>query len=259
MIVSKINFSSNMRGRFFSSAIACAAILGITGCVAIPSDHDVLPQRDLAQAQLAADIRLAHDGWPEAQWWTQYGDSQLDGLIHQALADSPSLTAAAARMGSAQAALTISKASEGIGIDFGTAVNRQRYSANGLFPPPIGGSTYTDEMLQVQAHYDFDWWGKHRAQIAAALGEGNARRADYAQAEQILAAAVAETYFNLQSAWARLDNLQKMAALRQALVEDKTKRIAHGLASIDEQSRAETQLSDLNKRIAQLEAQAVRE
>lgn len=248
-----------LRGRFLSSAVACMAIAGIAGCVAIPPDHGKLPQRDLAQAQLASDIRLARDGWPQAQWWTQYGDQQLDALIRQALADSPSLAAAAARINSAQAALTISKAAEGIGIGFNAAANRQRYSANGFFPPPIGGSIYTDEMLQVQARYDFDWWGKHRAQIAAALGENNARRADYAQSEQTLASAVAGTYFHLQGAWARLDNLGKAAALQQALVEDSMKRVAHGLASIDEQHLAEMKLSELNKRIAQLDAQAIRE
>ena len=75
------------------------------------------------------------------------------------------------------------------------ASNRQRYSANGLFPPPIGGSYYTESTLQLVATYDFDWWGKRRAAIAASLGELNASRAEYAQAEQTLAAAIAQSYF----------------------------------------------------------------
>lgn len=247
-----------LKKSLFALALTCTAI-GITGCVAIPPDRDVLPRQDLAKTRIAADIKLARDGWPQAQWWTQYGDSQLDNLIGQALADSPGLKAAAARIGAAQAALSINKASEGIGVDFNATVNRQRYSGNGLFPPPIGGNTFTDEVLQVQARYDFDWWGKHRAQIAATLGETNARRADYAQAEQTLAAAIAQTYINLQNGWARLANLRRMSMLQHDLVADQTKRVAQGLGSIDDQHLAEAQLSELKEQIAQLDAYIIHE
>ena len=242
----------------FVLVLACT-VIGITGCVAIPPDQDVLPRQDMTKVQLAADIKLARDGWPQAQWWTQYGDPQLDNLIGHALADSPDLKAAAARIGAAQAVLTINKASEGIGAGFNAGVNRQRYSGNGLFPPPIGGNAFTDESLQLQARYDFDWWGKRRSQIAAVLGETNARRADYAQAEQTLAAVIAQTYFNLQSGWARLANLRKMAALQHDLLMDQIKRVAHGLGSIDDQHLAEAHLSELKEQIAQLDAQTIHE
>jgi multidrug efflux system outer membrane protein len=91
------------------------------------------------------------------------------------------------------------------------------------------------------------------------VGEANARRADYAQAEQTLAAAIAHSYFNLQSGWARLANLQKIAATQREVVQDKTARVAHGIAAIDVQRLAETRLSELNRQVAQLDAQTVRE
>jgi len=241
--------------KFRASICMSALVLGIAGCASIPADHNVLAQRDMSGMQLAPDIKLAHDGWPEPQWWTRYGDAQLNDLIKRALASSPTLDVAAARFGSARAALAVSGAEQGLDTNFNATANRQRYSSDGLFPAPIGGSYYSEATLLVQAHYDFDWWGKTREQIAAAVGEVYARRADYAQAEQVLATAIAQSYFNLQGGWARLANLQKSVAVLQELVEDRTKRVAHGMASIDAQRVTEQDLSMLNKQRAQLDAQ----
>ena len=242
-------------------ALGClaAVLAGMPGCAQIPADHDTLPQQDLARAQLAADIKLARDGWPEPQWWRSYGDGQLNRLIAEALKDGPTLQAAAARIGSARAALDLDSADRGVNAVLNATTTRQRYSANGLLPAPIGGSYYTDSKLQASANYDFDWWGRHRSLIAAAVGEVNARRAEYAQSEQTLAAAVAQSYFNLQGAWTRLANLREIRAAQSELVADKVKRIANGLASIDEQRAAEADLTVLNRQYAALDAQIGRE
>ncbi len=234
-------------------------MLALSGCVAIPHDQGQLPQLEIAQTQLAADIKLANDGWPQARWWTSYGDSQLDALISKALTNSPTLEAASARINAAEAVLIINQAAQDIDVGANAGVNGQRYSANGLLPPPIGGSFVTEETLKLQARYEFDWWGKHKSQIAAAAGEANVRRAEYKQAELSLSVVIAQYYFNLQNAWAHLANLEQMAATQRALVADKVKRIAHGLGAMDEQTKAESRLSDLKVQIAKLTAQTVQE
>jgi multidrug efflux system outer membrane protein len=236
-----------------------ALLLPLAACVGIPTDHEVLPQRDLASAQLAANIKLAREGWPQAQWWTQYDDAQLNALIAQALKDAPSLQTAAARIQSARAALDLSNAEKGVSVGVNAVSDRQRYSSNGFFPPPIGGSYYTETTPQLVANYEFDWWGKHKAAISAALGEVNASRADYAQAEQTLATAVARTYFTMQGDWARLDNLKKIAALQGELVADKAKRIAHGVASADSEKLAEIDLGNVKQQTTMLETQVAQE
>ena len=242
-------------------AQAClgAIALSLAGCAHITPDQDVLPQRDVAGVQLASSIKLAHEGWPAAQWWTGYHDAQLDALIAQALASGPSLEVAAAHIGTARSTVTRTSADLGIDADLYANANRQRYSATGLFPAPIGGASYSEETLRLEARYNFDWWGKNRAQIAAAVGEVNAGRAAYAQAEQSLAAAIAQSYFRLQGGWARAANLQQCIGVQQALVQDQARRIARGLASADEQRRAEGELSALNKQLAQIDADNARE
>jgi multidrug efflux system outer membrane protein len=95
--------------------------------------------------------------------------------------------------------------------------------------------------------------------IAASLGEVNARQADYAQAEQTLAAVIAQNYFTLQAGWARLANLEQVRLTQRALVADKAKRLAHGLASSDEQRTVEATLNALNKQYASIDTQNMRE
>ncbi|OYO28831.1 hypothetical protein CD932_16945 [Janthinobacterium sp. PC23-8] len=233
--------------------------IALAGCASIPPDTQVLPQQDLATTQLAADIHLASEGWPAAQWWRQFQDEQLDGLVEQALSSSPSLDVANTRIASALSAFDYQHADRDPRVDMNANLNRQRYSGNGLTPAPIGGNYYTEATFKVQAHYDLDWWGKHKAQIAAALGEVNARRAEYAMAEQMLAAEIARHYFSMQNGWARMDNLHALLTLQQSLVTDKDKRIANGLGVNDDHLSAQTRLSLLEQQIALLETQIVTE
>lgn len=248
-----------MRTTMKLSLTALALQLALAGCASIAPDTNVLPQQDLAKVQLAADIHLASEGWPAARWWRQFQDAQLDQLIEGALAASPSLDVANARIGTALAAFDAQHAQRGPSVDLGADAGRQRYSANGLMPAPIGGNYYNEVTVGVQAHYDLDWWGKHKAQIAASLGEVNARRAEYAMAQQMLAAEIAKHYFSMQSGWARMDNLHALVDLQRQLVADKEKRIANGLGVSDDHLSAQTRLSLLQQQIALLETQVVTE
>ena len=234
-------------------------LAALAGCAHVPYDGARQPEPDFARAEHAASIKLARDGWPEARWWTRYHDAQLDVLVDQALHDSPTLAVAASRVAQARAALGVAGSEGGASLGLEVGANRQRYSGNGLFPEPIGGNFFNDASVQVKAGYDFDWWGKHRAMVRAALGEVNARQAEASQAEQTLAAAVAQTYFRLQVLLARVDNAQAMAAVQRDIVADRKARIARGLANIDEQNTAERDLGALNEQAASLSAQAGRE
>jgi multidrug efflux system outer membrane protein len=235
-------------------AMAITLAAALAGCAAIAPDTHPLAKRDIANAELSSNIKLAHEGWPQAQWWTAYHDEQLNAIIKQALAGGPSLEVAAAQIGTARSSLSRSLADLGLETSLYANANRQRYSATGLFPAPIGGAYYTEETLRLDLHYNFDWWGKNRAQVAAAVGELNAGRAAYAEAEQALAASIAQSYFRLQGAWARLANTEQLAATQTALVQDKAKRIARGLATADDQREANMELSLIRKQQMQLKS-----
>ncbi|SMC27526.1 outer membrane protein, multidrug efflux system [Andreprevotia lacus DSM 23236] len=233
-----------------------AIALLLAACAAIPPESDTLQQRDAAGVQLASGIKLAREGWPAARWWTRYDDAQLTGLIDAALKDAPSLATTATRVRTAEAAVATQHAADGLNVTADAAINRQRYSANGMFPPPIGGTWFTDYSATLRASYDFDFWGKHKAAIAAAVGDVNANRADLAQAEQVLAATVAQTYYKLQADWARLAVLREQRSQQVALNELRKKRVDRGLDPITTRQAAQGDLAVTDRQIAMLESQA---
>lgn len=242
------------------AATAMALALALAGCAHVPAERSApLAQRDVSATAVAADIRLARDGWPEARWWSVYGDAQLDGLIAAALAASPDLDAAAAQIASAHSSLDRTRAAAGLEAGVYGGMNRQRYSGTGLFPAPIGGSYFTEETVRVEARYNFDWWGRNKAQVTAAAGEVNAHQADYAQAERALSAAIAQSYFRLQGGWARRANLAQLIAAQQAMLDDAAKRIARGLGVADEARQASGELAQFRKQLAQLDGDNLRE
>ena len=206
----------HMKNTVNTSVLLGMAALLLAGCAAIPPDAHAPVRRDVATAELAAGIHLAREGWPQAQWWTAYNDAQLNALMTKALQDGPSLEVAAARIGSARSELSRSMADMGIDVTGYANANRQRYSGTGLFPAPIGGAYFTTETLKLEARYNFDWWGRNRAQVAAAVGALNVDRAAYAEAEQALAAAIAQSYFRLQGDFARQQNLAQISKIGRA-------------------------------------------
>ena len=89
------------------SILAAAAALALGGCAQVPTDSHPLARRDIASAELSANIKLAKEGWPQAQWWTAYHDEQLNAIIRQALSSGPSLEVAAAQIGGARSSLSL--------------------------------------------------------------------------------------------------------------------------------------------------------
>jgi len=132
-------------------------------------------------------------------------------------------------------------------------LNRQRYSATGIFPAPIGGSYYTQSQLALQFSYEIDFWGKNRAAYDAALGQARAAEVDAFAARLLLSAAVAHAYAQLGHAFEQLDVAQATLEQRQAIYDLTRQRLAAGLDTKVELKQAEASIPAARQRIAQLE------
>ena len=205
-----------------------------------------------AAAGLAAD---AATPFPDAAWWRSLGDPALDALVERALADQPGLQVAAARLARAAAAAAQTGAAQGPQAQLGFDATRQHYTAQGLVPKPIAGSTWTSANGQVGASLELDFFGRHQAALQAALGQQRAAAAEWQAARVLLAANVARAYTGL----ARLLALQQVArrtlAQREAVLALTSQRVDAGLDSRVELRQAEAALPDARAQLQALDGQ----
>ena len=144
--------------------------------------------------------------WPAPQiGGTQYQDPTLDQLIELALAlfADARHRARALRIGAPIGADRERR--DRCAAAGERRCSRQRLSDNGLFPPQLLGFTWYNQVdLGLQASYTFDWWGKQRDAVEAAMDEAHASQADRSAAALMLASSVADTYFGWQADQSRL-------------------------------------------------------
>lgn len=227
--------------RVASRLAVLTAALALASC-SIPPKPDAPQLRN--EAPLAG-IGVAHGGpWPETEWWKRYRDAQLDALEQKALAAAPTLDEARQRFGTAMRSIDIARAAGGASVQANAQVQRLRMSENGLIPSQFLGFTwYNQGDLSLQFQYDFDFWGKTRAAVAAAVDEARAAEAERSAAALMLTTAVADTYFGWQADQARLALAREsVAALeRSRLLTEK--RAARGIDTPDLLHQAEARLA----------------
>src|SRR6185437_8163091 len=76
----------------------------LAGCVSRGDWHAtaaIAPQ-NLVATRTLANATVTPAAWPTDSWWSGYGDPQLDTLIDEAFAGSPTLEIAQARLRAAQ-------------------------------------------------------------------------------------------------------------------------------------------------------------
>ena len=115
--------------------------------------------------------------WPRDDWWTRYGDAQLDALVAEGLAGSPTLAAARARIAKRRrrrgrvarraAAAGQRQRHRGVSALLGelhlpAAARRQRGR-------PTRGST-------LDFSFEFDFWDKNGAALRSRVVAGAERR-----------------------------------------------------------------------------------
>src|SRR5256886_13465859 len=115
-------------------------VTGVQTCALPICDWKPAPRLEpssLAAQQTLAGARLDAAAWPADQWWRGYGDAQLDALIAEALAGSPSLEIAAARLRSAQAQAIAAGAVRGPAAPARARAPPPPYPPPGAVPPPL--------------------------------------------------------------------------------------------------------------------------
>ena len=228
-----------------ASALRFLAIAAGTCAVAacsIPPKPDHPTLRD--EAPLAGLAVATGGAWPDPQWWHRYHDPQLDGLEEKALAASPSLATALSRFQTALRTVEVARANGGASVEANAQVQRQRLSEHGLIPSQFLGFTwYNQGDLSLSFKYDFDFWGKTRAAVEAAVDEAHAAEAERSAAALMLTTAIADTYFGWQADQARLALADTTVVALERSRHLSARRVAQGIDSPDSVNQADAQVA----------------
>jgi multidrug efflux system outer membrane protein len=237
-------------------AVAVIALLS-TACAGLPPKEKPV---QLSSAAPLDGLEAAGGGeWPAAQWWKRYQDPTLDRLIELAVASSPTLASAHARFDSARQSVRIAGAASGVRVDASADIDRQRLSDNGLFQPRLLGfksNWYNQSDLGLQATYTFDWWGKQRDSVEAAMDQAHAAQADRSAAALMLESSIADTYFGWQADQSRIALARERAQIVEREGAIAAARVRADLDAADNNDRSDLALAGAREQIAALEGSA---
>ncbi len=228
-----------------------ALVFGLAGCATPGPDHTPFAQ---TQAK-ALGLSDASSSLVATQWWQSLGDAELDHLVTQALEGQPTLALARVRVTRMLALADVRQSTTYPQVSVGADVTRQRYTENGLYPPPFAGNVYSSGTAQFGVSWVPDVFGQHTAEIASTLNQAQAAQADAQAAAVSLAAQVCRGYITLARLVAQREVAQRALGQRQQFSARITERVNAGLESQLEQQQADVALSQTRGQAEALDEQ----
>lgn len=233
-----------------------AGAVALAGCAAVPKLDPAPQPATAAQYASARSLDAPAAQWPVDRWWTAYGDAQLDALMDQALAGSPTLAEATARLRAAQARAEQARGATLPQLSASAQAAEAKQSYNNGIPAQFVPKGYNDTgRASLDLSYDLDLWGRNRAALAAAVSESEAARMDEAQARLTLTTAIATAYADFARLTAEHRAAAAALANRQASADLVDRRVRGGAANAGEADQARAGAAQARHDLAALEEQ----
>lgn len=189
------------------------------------------------------------------EWWTYWGDPQLDRLLASDVLKAPSIEQAAAHLRHASAMLEEAGADRAPRVDASGKVTGERFPDHSTYPAPYAGSWGSDGALAVTVNYALDFWGKQREVQAAASARAGVASAEAEDATLLLRTALVDVYVRLDAAYRLRDVAIAGLAQRQGVVDLLATRERVGLATGIETTQAREAITATRDEIARLDGE----
>lgn len=233
-----------------------AVLLGVlsffaAGCAVGPKYQRPVIQTPGAYKEPPPDAYKESKDWKTAQpadaklrgdWWTVFGDAELDTLEQQIDLSNQNLKAAEARFSQARALIRVSQSQKYPTVSAGAGISSNRDSSTYAFATPNSSRNFGNFTLPVDVNYEVDAWGRVRHSIEAARTEAQATAADLETLRLSFHAELAFDYFELRSADAEQKLLDDTVIAYQKALELTQNRFEGGAAAGAEVAQAQTQL-----------------
>ncbi|MBS0394383.1 MAG: TolC family protein, partial [Proteobacteria bacterium] len=240
-----------MQTSIASRALIPAFLTALAGCSMTVRPDLPAPDRDPVVAATDRSWTGPAAPWPKDRWWASLGDAGLGPVVERALLSNPDLRAAQAHAREAEAIARASGAVRLPAVGASASVARERLSANGLIPPPYGGSTYTTGDVAASLAWKLDLFGAERERSAARGDDAAAAALDAEYARTVTAAAAARLYYELAAALADSTVVESTLEQRRDVLRLTEGRVRAGLDSATALHEAAAQVPALELERAQ--------
>lgn len=188
------------------------------------------------------------DAAPRGDWWTLYGDSDLNAIMAGIEVSNQSLQSAAAQ---AEQTTALLKAAKLAFLPNATTTGSFTRSKSGS----LGGSSNANslnsrgsgvqDIMSVggSVSWEIDLWGRLRHNAKAATADAEAALADVESTRLSLQTQAAQSYFSLRAADAQRKLLEGEVASYQKSLDLTKNREAQGIATKADIAQAQTQLA----------------
>ena len=240
--------------RWTRLSLMAGAAAALSACASVPH-LGAAPQPKPPAAYAASQSFVAPaTEWPSDRWWAAYADPQLSGLIEEALAGSPDLAKARARVRRAQAYAEMTGSTLGPHIAAVASVSETKQSYNNGVPKAFVPHGWNDTgQAGASLDWQLDFFGKNRARLAAATSEADAAQAEAAAASLTLSTAVAGAYADLTQLHADRDAGEEALRVRTDSESLITARCRQGLETQAAQERAHSARASAEAELAALD------
>ncbi|HEV7441955.1 MAG TPA: efflux transporter outer membrane subunit [Steroidobacteraceae bacterium] len=232
--------------RHATALVASLGVVLLSGCELAPvydPPHFILP----ASYQGSAPFGVAHPDAalsPRGDWWTLFGDEQLNQLEDQLGRANPTLQAAADAYGQARSLAAEAQSALSPQVSANAGMSENKSSVNRLFrnPTSIAPIRESSNQIGVAASWEPDFWHALRNSAHAQKRLAQASAADLATARLSLQAELANDYIAVRGLDAQLDVLRQSILSYQAAAEVARLRTRGQIASGLDLARALSQL-----------------
>jgi multidrug efflux system outer membrane protein len=241
--------------RNFARATVAGIVAAVLTACAVGPDY-VQPETKAVQSFAQGNGETYSQQEIVARFWTQFGDATLDQLIADALSSNHDLRISLARFKEARAARGETRLDLLPQITAGAGYTEQRLPQSQRVPGlPSEIESYD---ASFDAFWELDFFGRVRRGVEAASADAEGAEASLRDAQVIIVAEVARTYFELRGQQTELAVAQRNVENQRETLDITNVRLDAGRGTELDTSRAQAQLSATLASIAPLEAAVAR-
>ncbi len=246
--------------------VTTAAAMALAGCAVGPDFHP--PQPPVTGSYTAAPLpektagtagtggasqRFVPGQEIPGEWWTLFRSEPLDRLIRRALADSPTLALARARILEAQENRRAQFGALLPNVDANVSASRQKTSGAQVGQPDTSNAAFTLINASVNVSYTFDLFGATRRQLEALDSQIEFQKFQLEGALLTLTSTMVVTAVKEASLRSQIRAIREIAALQEEQLAVVQRRLELGGVSLPDVLAQQTQLAQTEATLPPLE------